>query len=104
MKKAATAVLLLFLAVTLAPSNACRGVSAQSARDDESRETTRDRMIKLLGYVGLEKSATPSDVDKLVELWEGAGRPGLSAEERAAAFRDLYIQFKKLQGVDYSGR
>ena len=100
MKKAVTAALILFLVVTIVSPKIS---SVASARGDESEETTRDRMIKLLGYVGLEK-ATPADVDKMVELWTNAARPGLSSDERAAAFRDLYIQFKKLQGVDYSGR
>src|SRR2546423_3014649 len=100
MKKAAIAVLLLFLVVTIVPPEIS---SVASAHGDESRETTRERMIKLLGYVGLEK-ATRTDVDKMVELWTNAARPGLSADERTAAFRDLYVQFKKLQGVDYSGR
>jgi pimeloyl-ACP methyl ester carboxylesterase len=103
MKKAA-AVLLLFLAVTLASSNDSCRTSAQSALGDESREATRDRMIKLLGYVGLEKNASQADVDRMVELWTGAARPGLSGEERTAAFRDLFVQFKKLQGVDYGNR
>ena len=103
MKKASTTVLLLFLALVVVPPKISSVASAQSARDDESRETTRDRMVKLLGYVGLEK-ATRTDVDKMVELWTSAARPGLSSDERAAAFRDLYIQFKKLQGVDYGGR
>src|SRR2546423_3584810 len=100
MKKAAIAVLLLFLVVTIVPPEIS---SVASAHGDESRETTRERMIKLLGYVGLEK-ATRTDVDRMVELWTNAARPGLSADERTAAFRDLYVQFKKLQGVDYSGR
>jgi pimeloyl-ACP methyl ester carboxylesterase len=104
MKKAAATILLLSLAVTLVPPRAARVASAQSARDEESRETIRERMVKLLGYVGLEKSAAGADVDRMVELWTNAARPGLSADERASAFRDLYVQFKKLQGVDYSGR
>lgn len=104
MKKACTAILLLSLVFNLVWSNASRVASAQSARGDESRERMRERMVKLLGYVGLEKHATPADVDKMVELWSGAARPGLSLDERTAAFRDLYIQFKKLQGVDYSDR
>jgi len=103
-KKAAIAVLLLFLAVVLVSSGASRVSSAQTARADEARETIRARMVRLLGYVGLEKNASRSDVDKMVELWLSAARPGLSADERTAAFRDLFIQFKKLQGVDYSAR
>lgn len=103
MKQAVTAILLLFLAVTLIlPNDACSAL-AQAARADESREATRARMIKLLAYVGLEKVA-PADVDKMVELWTAAARPGLSPEESTAAFRDLYVQFNKLQGVDLSGR
>src|SRR5205085_11398575 len=97
------AALILFLVVTIISPEISSVASAQPTRGDESEETTRDRMIKLLGYVGLEK-ATPADVDKMVELWTNAARPGLSSAERAAALRDLYIQFKKLQGVDYSGR
>jgi pimeloyl-ACP methyl ester carboxylesterase len=62
----------------------------------------RDRMIKLLGYVGLEKKATRTDVDRMVELWSRAARPGLSVDERTAAFSDLFIQFKKLHGMDSS--
>src|SRR4051812_32846685 len=103
MQKAVAAILLLFLAVTLILPNDSRVVLAQSARADHSRETTRDRMIKLLAYVGLEKPNS-ADVDKMVELWSAASRPGLSVEESTAAFRDLYVQFNKLQGVDLSGR
>ncbi|HYY99271.1 MAG TPA: alpha/beta hydrolase [Pyrinomonadaceae bacterium] len=107
MKKAAAAILLLCLVINLVSSNAARVASAQSSQSSpgaESRESVRDRMVKLLGYVGLEKQATPADVDKMVLLWSAAARPGLSADERTAAFRDLYIEFKRLQGVDYSGR
>src|SRR5947209_7548862 len=104
MKKASTTVLLLFLALVVVPPKISSVASAQSARDDESRETTRDRMVKLLGYVGLEKNAAGADVDGMVELWTSAARPGLSTDERAAAFRDIYIRFNKLQGVDSGGR
>src|SRR5437588_2497977 len=103
MKKAANAVLLLFFAFNVVSPKIYSVASAHQAQGDESLETTRERMTKLLGYVGLEKT-TRTDVDKMVELWAGAARPGLSSDERAAAFRDLYIQFKKLQGVDYSSR
>ena len=103
MKQAVAAILVLFLAVTLVlPNDSCSAL-AQSARAGESREATRERMIKLLAYVGVEKAA-PADVDKMVELWTAAARPGLSLEESTAAFRDLYVQFNKLQGVDLSGR
>ena len=103
MKKAVTAALLLFLAVTLIlPNDSCSAL-AQSARDDRSSANMRDRMIKLLAYVGIQKTA-PADVDKMVELWSAAARPGLSMDERTAAYRDLYIQFNKVQGVDLSGR
>ncbi len=103
MKKAVTAALLLFLAVTLIlPNDSCSAL-AQSARDDRSSANMRDRMIKLLAYLGIQKTA-PADVDKMVELWSAAARPGLSMDERTAAYRDLYIQFNKVQGVDLSGR
>ncbi len=95
MKQAATAVLVLSLAVSVA--------LAQPAQRGAAREATRDRMIKLLAYVGLQE-ATPADVDKMVELWSAAARPGLAMDERTAAFRDLYLQFNRLQGVDLSGR
>ena len=104
MKKAATTILLLFLAFIVSLSNDSCGARAQSARLEESLATTRDRMMKVLAYVGLEKKATQADVDKLVELWSAASRPGLSLDERTAAFRDLYDEFNKLQGVDYSSR
>ncbi|HEX8652556.1 MAG TPA: alpha/beta hydrolase [Pyrinomonadaceae bacterium] len=105
MKKAISAVLLLFLVITIVPSNVPSVASAQSALEgNDSREEIRARMVKVLGYVGLEKRVTPKDVDKMVELWRGAARRGLSMDERTAAFRDLYIQFNKLQGLDYSGR
>jgi pimeloyl-ACP methyl ester carboxylesterase len=103
-KKAATTVLLLFLAVTIASSQISTLASAQSAPDSESRETIRDRIIKLLGYVGLKKKATRTEVDKMIELWGRAARPGLSADERTAAFRDLYLHYRKLHGTDDSGR
>lgn len=103
MKKAVTAALFVFLAVTLIlPNDSCSAL-AQSARAAPSPATTRDRMIKLLAYVGIQKTA-PADVDKMVELWSAAARPDLSMDERTAAFRDLYIQFNKVQGVDLSGR
>jgi RNase P/RNase MRP subunit POP5 len=75
MKKAATAVLLLFLAVTLISSNAPSVASARPAQEDELRETIRDRMVKLLGYVGLEKQATRTVVDRMVGVWSNAARP-----------------------------
>src|ERR1044072_2784169 len=103
MKKAGAAILFLSLPIALVSPCAPRVESAQSAREGESREETRERMGKLLEYVGLEK-ATQAEVDGMVEAWTRAARPGLSADERTAAFRDLYVQFKKLQGVDYSGR
>ncbi|MDQ3744015.1 MAG: alpha/beta hydrolase [Acidobacteriota bacterium] len=103
MKKAAAAILFLSLAVALVSPCALRVASVQSAREGESREETRERMVKLLEYVGIEK-ATQAEVDGMVEAWTRAARPGLSVDERTAAFRDLYVQFKKLQGVDYSGR
>jgi pimeloyl-ACP methyl ester carboxylesterase len=103
MKKVAAAILLLLLALTLVSPNDSGVASAQPARRGESRETTRDRMMRLLAYVGVEKAA-PADVDKMVELWSAAARPGLSLDESTAAFRDLYIQFNKLRGVDSSGR
>ena len=103
MKKAATAVLLLSLAVLVAPSTVSSVAPSQSARDGESREAIRGRMIKLLAYVGLEK-VTPADVDSMVELWSRAASPGLSADERTAAFSDLFIQYRKLHGVDSSGK
>ena len=96
MKKAATAVLLLFLSVAVVSSK----VSPAAPAQDESREVVRERMMKFLGYVGLEK-ATGSEVDEMVELWSRVARPGLSADERATAFRDLYTLYGKLQGVDY---
>ncbi|HEY0377846.1 MAG TPA: alpha/beta hydrolase [Pyrinomonadaceae bacterium] len=103
MKKAADAILLLFLAVTLFLPNDSRSALAQSARGGQARETTRARMIKLLAYVGIEKAA-PADVDKMVELWSAAARPGLSTDESTAAFRNLFVQFNQLQGMDLSGR
>ncbi|HKQ53375.1 MAG TPA: alpha/beta hydrolase [Pyrinomonadaceae bacterium] len=103
MKQALTATLILFLAVTLIlPNDSCSAL-AQSALHNGSSAATRDRMVKMLAYVGVEKAA-PADVDKMVELWGAASRPGLSADERTAAFRDLYLQFNKLQGMDLSGR
>ena len=76
MKKAATAVLLLFLAFNVVSPKIYSVASAHQAQGDESLETIRERMTKLLGYVGLEK-ATRTDVDKMVELWTSAARPGL---------------------------
>lgn len=104
MKKAATAVLLLSFAITVVPSKSSSVSLAQSAQDGEAREMIRDRMIKLLKYVELEKKATRTDVDRMVELWSRAAKPGLSADERTAAFRDLFTQYRKLQGVDASNR
>ena len=101
MKKAATAVLLLSLAIAVVPSNVSSVALAQSAQDGESREMIRDRMIKLLGYVGLQKT-TPPDVDRMVVLWSRAASPGLSVDERTAAFSDLFTQYRKLHGVDAS--
>jgi pimeloyl-ACP methyl ester carboxylesterase len=99
-KKAATTVLLLSLAVSVVPSKV---PSVALAQDSKSRETVRARMIKLLDYVGLEKVAR-TDVDKMVELWNRAGTTGLSVDERTAAFSDLYILYNKLHGVDLSNR
>ncbi|HYG82667.1 MAG TPA: alpha/beta hydrolase, partial [Pyrinomonadaceae bacterium] len=53
--------------------------------------------------VGLEK-VTPADVDSLVGLWSRAAGPGLSADERTVAFRDLFVQYRRLHGADSGGR
>src|SRR5919202_5382257 len=96
MKKAASAVVLLLITLAVVPPK----VSPAAPTQDESREVIRERMMKFFGYVGLEK-ATPAEVDEMVELWSRAARPGLSADERTAAFRELYTLYAKLQGVDY---
>ncbi|MBD0371026.1 MAG: alpha/beta hydrolase [Pyrinomonadaceae bacterium] len=101
MKKAATAVLLLSLAISIAPSRISSVALAQSAQDGESREMIRNRMTKLLKYVGLEK-VTQADLDTMVDLWSRAAKPGLSVDERTTAFRDLFIQYRALHGVDSS--
>jgi pimeloyl-ACP methyl ester carboxylesterase len=102
MKKAAIAVLLFSLVITIFPSRISSVSLAQSAQGGESRETIRERMIKLLKYVELEKRATSADVDRMVELWSRAAKPGLTMDERTAAFRDLFIQYRNLHGVDQS--
>lgn len=104
MKKAATAVLLLSLAISVAPSKVSSLVVAQPAQDGESPEAIRDRMTKLLDYVGLEKKATRTDVDRMVELWSRALIRREAGPRRTAAFRDLFIQYRKLHGMDYSNR
>ena len=104
MKKATAAVLLLFLAVNLVPPNVSSAASAQAAQGDDSREDVRARMVEFLSYVGLEKRAAPADVDRMVALWRGAARPGLSLDERTAAFRELYAQYQKLHDAEPGGR
>jgi pimeloyl-ACP methyl ester carboxylesterase len=59
-------------------------------------------MVQLLRYLGLDKRASAEDIDKLVESWSEAAKPGLNAEKRSAAFRDLFLRFYKLHGIDYS--
>src|SRR5438067_2040554 len=104
MKKSTTAVLFLLLAFALAASNISSVASAQSAQAvNLSREEIRARMVKFFGYAGLEKKAAAADVDRMVELWSAAARPDLSADERTAAFRDLFLQYMRLQGSDYAG-
>ena len=67
-------------------------------------EAVRAQMIELLRYVELEKSVTPADVDRLVELWGKASQAGLKLEERQNAFRDLYLFYAKLHGTDLTNR
>ena len=62
---------------------------------------TREQIVQLLHYLELDKTATATDIDKLVEAWTAAAKPDLTPDKRSAAFRDLFIQFYKLHGVDF---
>jgi pimeloyl-ACP methyl ester carboxylesterase len=97
MRKMTGKTLLIIFIITLT-------ASGSPAQDDRVGGALRGQMIEFLRYMQLEKSATPADINRLVELWSKAAQQGLSLEERSVAFRDLYIHFKKLQGIDYSGR
>jgi len=79
-------------------------LSAQTASGNNSTVQTREQMVQLLRYLELNKVADAATVDKLVESWTEAAKPGLSTDKRTAVLRDLFIQFYKLHGVDYSDR
>lgn len=78
--------------------------SVSLAQETGATGAVRAQMIELLRYVGLEKSVTPADVDRMVELWNKARQADLRVEERQNAFRDLYMQYAKLHGTDLTNR
>lgn len=98
-----TVLFILVLSVAIGFAVTCCSAFGQTGKNNSSlasRETIRARMIEFLRYVELDKSATPADVDKLVELWSNAAQADLSPEKRVQAFRDLYAQYWKMQGED----
>lgn len=76
---------------------------AQSASPD-TRAIIRTRMVEFLRYAELEKNVSPTDLDNMVELWTSASQPELSLDARQQAFRDLYLLYYKVQGIDLSSR
>src|SRR5262250_319144 len=102
MKKSIAIFLFLIIAILVVPFTGSFIAFGQPPQGNNSREEIRARMVDFLRYVELENSATPADVDKLVELWSKAAQAGLSLEDRSTAFRDLYVQFQKMHGADYS--
>ena len=78
--------------------------STQHAPGKDSRSATREQMVQLLRYLELDKAAAATDIDKLVDAWIAAAKPGLSTEQRSNAFRDLFLQFYKLHGLDLSDK
>jgi pimeloyl-ACP methyl ester carboxylesterase len=66
-------------------------------------EDTRTRMADVLRYAGVVNPA-PTDLDRMVELWNRAQQSGLTREERRIAFREMLVLFSKLRGRDVTSR
>lgn len=60
------------------------------------------QMADVLRYAGAEPSA--EDVERMAELWTRAQAPGLKADERRMAFRDMFALYSKLKGRDVGAR
>lgn len=60
------------------------------------------QMVEVLKYAGVE-NPPPADVDRLLEHWRAAQKPGITFEERVEAFRAMYLLYSKLSGRDLSG-
>ncbi len=61
-----------------------------------------EQMAAVLRYAGLEPS--PADVATITEAWARAQQLGGTTAERQFAFRELYLEYSKLQGQDLSSR
>ncbi len=57
------------------------------------------RMAEVLRYAGIENPA-PEDVARMAEVWSTAQDPGVTREQRLAAYRELFVLFSKLQGEE----
>lgn len=67
-----------------------------------SSEKIRAQLMEILRYADADKNAAQADVDKLVELVTKSSQDGLKFEERRSVFRDLFVQYVKIKGVDLS--
>jgi pimeloyl-ACP methyl ester carboxylesterase len=60
------------------------------------------QMAEVLRYTGLERPAD-EDVARMAEFWTRAQEKGVTADDRRAAFRDMFALYAKLHGRDLSG-
>lgn len=67
-----------------------------------SSEKIRTQLMEILRYSDADKNATQADIDKMVELVTKSSQDGLKFEERRSVFRDLFVHYVKLKGVDLS--
>lgn len=59
------------------------------------------RMTAVLRYAGVP-NPPPDVVARMTELWTRAQQSGLAREERRLAWRDMYLTYTKLKGVDFT--
>lgn len=69
--------------------------------DAQGHPPTQDQMAEVLKYSGVENPPA-TEMDRLLELWKGAQKPGIAQDERVRMFRDMYLLFMKLRGRDMS--
>ncbi len=88
-----------YLILTIVALALCWALSAGA----QGQPPLTQQMTEVLKYSGVENPAA-ADVDRLVELWQGAQKPGINPEEQTKAFRDFYLLLYKLLGRDMTAR
>ena len=91
--------ILIWVALLVVGVLLCWVVSAEA----QEPTGTLEQMTAVLRYAGVE-STSQAEAEQLLLLWNQAQRPGLTQEQRANAFRDMFIFYSKLRGRDISNR